>query len=269
MHITFTNALTVTNSRFEGNQASGAGGGLFIFQPDGQVAIEQTAFMNNTAGDEGGALDARLTLPDNALRLDRVTMRGNQARGQGAALSLSKAGEGDTTVELTNVVLATNSLTSPGNYSAVINASGGSGGDLELRMAHLTWTDHRTLGALRLDASSGRPITAQLVNGLMNSAAAAYIGNQRDGAVRIQHTHTLTNLVVTLHATQAGMPIFEAINPLTGNPRLDATYHLQAGSAAIDAGVNAGVLVDLDGDTRPLGAGYDIGADEFVPPSAK
>ena len=40
-------------------------------------------------------------------------------------------------------------------------------------------------------------------------------------------------------------------------------YHIGPGSAAIDAGVDAGVTDDIDGDTRPQGSGYDIGADEF------
>ncbi len=40
-------------------------------------------------------------------------------------------------------------------------------------------------------------------------------------------------------------------------------YHLTAGSAAIDAGVDAGVTTDIDSDARPMGTGYDIGADEW------
>jgi hypothetical protein len=36
------------------------------------------------------------------------------------------------------------------------------------------------------------------------------------------------------------------------------------GSAAIGAGVDAGVDHDIDGDPRPLGCGFDIGVDEAV-----
>ncbi len=52
-------------------------------------------------------------------------------------------------------------------------------------------------------------------------------------------------------------------NPVFGDPRfLPDGYHLGPGSAAIDAGVDAGVTTDIDGDPRPIGSGYDIGADE-------
>lgn len=41
-------------------------------------------------------------------------------------------------------------------------------------------------------------------------------------------------------------------------------YHLQPGSAAINAGINAGVTTDIDGQTRPFNGLYDIGYDEYV-----
>jgi hypothetical protein len=34
----------------------------------------------------------------------------------------------------------------------------------------------------------------------------------------------------------------------------------------IDAGVDAGVVTDIDGESRPMGIAYDIGADEFEAP---
>jgi hypothetical protein len=47
-------------------------------------------------------------------------------------------------------------------------------------------------------------------------------------------------------------------------------YHLQFGSAAIDAGIEAGVSTDIDGQVRPQRFAYDIGADEYAnrPPTA-
>jgi hypothetical protein len=270
MLVDFGGAITIANSRFEQNQADGEGGGLFIFQPADQVHIEDTAFIANQSNADGGALEARLTFDGTALRLDRVTMRNNVAGSQAAAISLIKQGSGTTTVEMTNVLLAANTLANAGASSAVIDAGSGTDfGDLVLSLKHPTFASHAGLGALRLTAIAARPMRATLVNALIDTAASAFIGNQLGGEVQLQHTNTLTNGVPTLHTTENGMPTFQALNPLTGNPRLNANYHLQTGSAAIDAGMNSGVPDDLDGDRRPMGAGYDIGADEYRPPGAK
>jgi hypothetical protein len=57
-------------------------------------------------------------------------------------------------------------------------------------------------------------------------------------------------------------------NDRTGDPAFVSPtawdYHLRVTSAAIDQGVNAGVATDIDGDVRPYGSGYDIGADEYT-----
>lgn len=42
-------------------------------------------------------------------------------------------------------------------------------------------------------------------------------------------------------------------------------YNLQKGSPCIDAGTDVGLSIDMDGDVRPFGEGFDMGADEFVP----
>ncbi len=40
-------------------------------------------------------------------------------------------------------------------------------------------------------------------------------------------------------------------------------YHLRPQSPCIDAGTDEGVYEDMDGQSRPWGAGFDLGADEF------
>jgi len=52
-----------------------------------------------------------------------------------------------------------------------------------------------------------------------------------------------------------------------GGPGLDRTMHLIAGSICIDCGVPGLASDDIDGGQRPVGAGYDIGADEYGTPS--
>jgi len=54
----------------------------------------------------------------------------------------------------------------------------------------------------------------------------------------------------------SGDPVY--ISATNGN------FHICGSSMAIDTGANAGVTDDVDGNTRPQGSGYDIGADEYT-----
>jgi hypothetical protein len=60
--------------------------------------------------------------------------------------------------------------------------------------------------------------------------------------------------IITGTRNYAGLPAF--VNPDQGN------YHLSMGSAAIDKGVDAGVTMDIDGDSRD--SEPDLGVDEVV-----
>ena len=46
-------------------------------------------------------------------------------------------------------------------------------------------------------------------------------------------------------------------------------FHLTLNSPCIDSGTGAGVYTDMDGEVRPLGAGFDIGADEYTDPDCR
>jgi len=55
------------------------------------------------------------------------------------------------------------------------------------------------------------------------------------------------------------------IGSISKDPRFVGVgnYHLSSSSPCIDAGTNAGVYTDMDGEKRPMGRGFDIGADEY------
>ena len=57
--------------------------------------------------------------------------------------------------------------------------------------------------------------------------------------------------------------MFNGTDPMTGNPMLDPEGFLTAGSDAIDAGIDSGVPDDIEGELRPAGPAFDVGADEF------
>ncbi len=55
---------------------------------------------------------------------------------------------------------------------------------------------------------------------------------------------------------------------VTAAPNSPSNYHIGSGSAAIDAGLSNNIVPltnDFDGDVRPQGAAFDIGADEVTP----
>jgi uncharacterized repeat protein (TIGR01451 family) len=61
---------------------------------------------------------------------------------------------------------------------------------------------------------------------------------------------------------------FEQEGDLSGDPAFAAPgvhdYHLLEASDARDAGVVSGARRDIDGDPRPVGPGFDLGADEWT-----
>jgi hypothetical protein len=63
-----------------------------------------------------------------------------------------------------------------------------------------------------------------------------------------------------------GGVIHEGIGNIKDEPHLSDDFHLSPDSPCIDAGTSAGApATDIEGDPRPLGAGFDIGADEYNP----
>jgi hypothetical protein len=54
-----------------------------------------------------------------------------------------------------------------------------------------------------------------------------------------------------------------AADPAFVNPDV-FDFHLRAGSPAIDAGMNTGIAADFDGNARPQGAAFDLGAFEYL-----
>jgi hypothetical protein len=80
------------------------------------------------------------------------------------------------------------------------------------------------------------------VNGILWFADPDTVWQTDDATVVLMNEHN-------------GDPAF--FNPDAGD------YHIGATSAARDAGVDSGVMWDIDGEPRPMGPAWDLGADEF------
>lgn len=107
-------------------------------------------------------------------------------------------------------------------------------------------------GFFEMDQSSGR------------SCNPIVFENNDTFGTDIAHRQWSTSMVETLLADISAVNALPyAQNNLSVDPALDASDHLSAGSPCVDVGVGTDApATDIDGEARPLGAGYDIGADE-------
>ncbi len=273
-------AATVSGNTVAGNVATANGGGLYL--EDSPAMLEgNTIFSNTVQFYSGGGLYLKrsdATLRDNhvfsnigsagggmyletsEVELSRNTFIGNEAnRGGGAYVGLSAD------VTLTNDVFAENRASLEGGGLCVFAASahlrhatiagngafGGSGDGSGIYVGGSSY--HNVFGDVSLTNTILLSHTVGITVGSGCTAAleatlwgAGDWANATDwgGEGRIS-TGTLN-----LHAD----PSF--VEPDLGD------YHIRLSSAAVDQGVHSGVDDDMDGHPRPMGGGYDIGADE-------
>jgi hypothetical protein len=223
------------------NVSNNIGGGLWLFGSDAQIS--HNSIVNNTTLGVGGGVDVASCNPAFVANV----IVGNQARfGGGGYFWYSRS-------DLINNVIANNSA---GTAGAGIWAAGS-----RLRLLHTTLARNGGAAVALGDRGGGRS-TLAMTNTLMsdNPVGVGVDLSVANSAVTIAgvlwHNTPITVTsagVVTVTAQFQGDPAFAP----------DA-YHLTAGSAAINRGLPAGVLQDIDDQRRFLGA-PDLGADEYWP----
>jgi len=256
----------------------GNGGGIYLISSN-DVLVSGNTIMSNTAGanpdSRGGGLHLDHSNTGPHYHIVGNTIRGNSAaadgRGYGGGVYLlysdatldsnlilgnrATYGGGVETENgafftMMNNILAQNSFNGvrtwaiPGpSRGLLVNntiVQNGSSGVLLYQNSALTLTNN-------IIVSHTNGIHA--IPGNTNTVVADYTlfyGNSRD---------TYGSDITSTHAITGRDPLF--LDPAGGN------YHLRAGSPAVDAGIAVPWLTwDIDSDPRPIGAGYDIGADE-------
>ncbi len=242
-------AATLDGNTFYANSAISAGGGLYLdYSP--ATLIGNAFIANSSAGDGAGLwlLESDATLVSN-------TIAANSADGHGGGLYLR---DSDALLSNNSVVENEADVAGSGLYitgsaprllhSTIARNRGAGGSGIHLARWQLLSSTAILTNTILVSHSLGIYVdggcTASLEATLWGSGPWA---NEHDwGGPGTIHTGTL-NLWEP--------PAF--LDPAGGD------YHLGPQSGAIDTGLDAGVLWDIDGDPRPIGAGYDIGADEF------
>jgi hypothetical protein len=234
---TFDEATLIGNT-ISNNTAPERGGGVVVFYAD--ALLEDNHITGNGTDGGGGGVyvihDGDVTLKDN-------TIVGNTALGGGGGVA-SLRFEGGTTVLINNVVAGHPAATGTG-----VDVWGGS-----MEMIHTTLADYGT----GLDVYDGAVALTDTI----------IVSHEVGIGLAANSTVTLESTLWNGNTTDwAGDGVIYHNNDHTGDPAfVDSSagdYHIVSASAAVDAGVDAGVMEDLDGQPRPFGEAPDLGADEW------
>ena len=245
-----SSSATLNGNTFANNSASAGGGGICVYGSD--VSFHGNSFTGNTTVGTGSG--AGLFFYDTGGTLDSNVFSGNVSAWHGGGLVVEHV----PSIEMTNNVFAD-------NQADVY----GTGLYVEASSLHLV---NNTIARNR-----GGSIVGQNIGVFVTSDFGAYnLSNVvMTNTILISHTvgisvtagNTATLESTLWHSNGANWGGAGTINhgsDRAGDPLFAADgYHLTASSAAIDAGTDAGIPLDIDGQVRPWGSGVDIGADEY------
>jgi len=253
---------TVVDNYVGGNvgtrgDAAGAGGGIYAY--GGAVEIRGNTVVGNQASlgtnGSGGGLYLQNTLPavEGNLILRNAVAGPLFARGGGVRIASCPA------FTLTNNVVAQNEASRRGSGIAIYSSDG--------LLAHNTIAQNFQGVGVGVEVWGGTVVISNTI--LVSHTVGITVTDGTVSGTAILEG-TLWGSGPWANGTDwggDGTIVTGTINlwadPLFANPALD-NYHLLAGSAAIDAGVDAGVGTDMDGEPRPRGTAPDLGADEFT-----
>ncbi|RMF30989.1 MAG: hypothetical protein D6759_10850, partial [Chloroflexi bacterium] len=245
-------SVDLVDVRLHDNQAQQSGGGVYLLGSLASSAITNTHVYSNLAGWDGGGMFLNLSL--GGASLFGNYLYGNQAGRDGGGLFASLGGGSFDSI---NDVFAGNRATRAG--SGVLLSSGG--GDT-FRIKHATLA--RNTGGDGSGIHVALTSTVQVSNTVIVSHTVGVTVAQGSKAT-LQNTLWSSGTTWANATNWAGDGTINTIADYGGDPAFVAPdlydYHIQAGSAAKDKGMNAGVATDIDG--QPRDASPDLGADEY------
>jgi parallel beta-helix repeat protein len=270
----YFSSATLNSNTVSGNTAGSYGGGLSVSASN--ATLNGNTVSGNTAGNDGGGMSAdwntTLTLSSNIISSNTAfrggglelyesdaTLNGNIVSGNNATYAGGGLSMRDSAPTLINTVVADNIVHRATGLGAGIYALQSSA-----RLLHTT--------IARNGGGDGSGLCTRYLRSPSTVAMTDTIIVSHTVGITVEAGNTVIVNATLWHANTTnwdGAGTINHANDHSGDPTFAPDgYHLQAGSMAIDRGVSAGVTTDIDGEVRPQGGGFDIGADEFTAPPA-
>jgi parallel beta-helix repeat protein len=249
LYMHYGSYATFSSNTIYANTAGESGGGLHLY--GSSATLSGNSVISNTAGDSGGGLHLSII---NATLSGNTVISNTADSGGGLYLYASDA-------TLTNTIVADNRADTAGSglyiveswprllHTTITRNGGGDGSGIYVTEGPNDYSTIALTNTILVSHSVGISVTAG--NTAILEATLWGDGAWANGADWAGSGNIFTGTVNVW-----GDPAFVSLD--------DGDYHITAVSAARDAGVDAGVTDDIDGDPRPQGGGYDIGADEFL-----
>ena len=250
MLISSSDDLDLSYNLVYSNTSTGSGGGLSLHVGTGTMTGNQFTYNTVSGSGNGGGI----YLDRSDIQSDGDIIRWNRTvSGEGSGISMFESSP-----VLSNTVVADN-----------VDEGAGAGARIAIyvdsaspRFLHLTMARHPGNG-LYIVSYGSLNSSVTVSNSIVYSHSVGvfvYALHPKISSVALSNTLAYSN---TMLFANDGNTIEDDSGTIFGDPDFMADgVHIGPNSAAIDAGLDAGVLTDVDGDPRPVGGGYDIGADE-------
>jgi uncharacterized repeat protein (TIGR01451 family) len=208
---------------------------------DSDLVVVDSLFENNTAATYAGAVEVH-----GNLTISNTRFIANRAATDGGALYVWG------NIQAVNSLFAANSAGSDSGAAVYLDSSGG---DSTIRHATIVSATLGSGSVIEINAGTlaiTNSIIANYTTGISTTSGTVsedynlFAGNTTD-------RNGVTPGANSLNGTFADADFVDAAG---------GDFHLDSNSLAIDAGTDAGVTTDFDGDSRPSGNGFDMGYDE-------